>query len=336
MNKIIISRTDKIGDLVLSLSSFYMLRRMYPEAYIIVLVRNYNFPIVEHLECVNDVWCVDEFSESEMSQKLETYQPDAFIALYTDRTVAKWARASKAKYRIGPWSKLSSFFSYNKGVFQKRSRSIKNEAEYNLDLVRSLNKKLFDDIFEVNTTISIPTENSNFAKQYVKENNWQHPLVICHPFTGGSAKNITLEQYITILDRWCVDHPKATFVVTGAQNDRNGLRKFSEALSHHPNFNIFCSEKTLLDFAALINQCDVFVGASTGPTHIAGALKKKIIGIYPSKATQAPKRWGVYANNQVIYIIPDAGTKEDYSLKYFTSYNQDTEREIIYALKHFI
>ena len=40
--KIIISRTDKIGDLILSIPSFFMAKKMYPEAEIILLVRNYN------------------------------------------------------------------------------------------------------------------------------------------------------------------------------------------------------------------------------------------------------------------------------------------------------
>lgn len=329
MNKIIISRTDKIGDLVLSLSSFYTLRKMYPEAYIIVLVRNYNFPIVQHLECVNDVWCVDEFSDIEMEQKLKNYQPDAFIALYSDSKVARWARASKAKYRIGPWSKLSSFFSYNKGVFQKRSKSVKNEAAYNLDLVKSLDKKLFEANLEINTHISIPEEHLDFAKDYIAEAGWGANFVMCHPFTGGSAKNLTIEEYIDLLDALCTLYPHKSFVVSGAPNDRNGLRKFEEALAQHANFFIFCSEKTLLDFAAIIHFCELFIGASTGPTHIAGALGKKVLGIYPAKATQSPTRWGIYGNDQVQYVIPDAVVQEDYDNKTFTSYDDACKQSIL-------
>ena len=32
--KIIIARTDKIGDLILSIPSFFMLRKMYPDNFI--------------------------------------------------------------------------------------------------------------------------------------------------------------------------------------------------------------------------------------------------------------------------------------------------------------
>ena len=32
IKRILVSRTDKIGDLLLSIPSFYMLKKMYPEA----------------------------------------------------------------------------------------------------------------------------------------------------------------------------------------------------------------------------------------------------------------------------------------------------------------
>jgi len=46
---IIISRTDRIGDLILSIPAIKRMRDMYPKAQIIVLVRNYNYDIVKHL-----------------------------------------------------------------------------------------------------------------------------------------------------------------------------------------------------------------------------------------------------------------------------------------------
>ena len=41
--RIIIARTDKIGDLILSIPSFFMIRKMYPDAEITLLVRIFGF-----------------------------------------------------------------------------------------------------------------------------------------------------------------------------------------------------------------------------------------------------------------------------------------------------
>ena len=90
-----------------------------------------------------------------MIDKIAYFKADVFIALYNDSFVAKLARASKAKIKIGPLSKLSSFFTYNKGVWQKRSRSEKNEGKYNLDLIRQLDPNLLEKEYELETKIYI-------------------------------------------------------------------------------------------------------------------------------------------------------------------------------------
>ena len=150
---IIISRTDKIGDLVLSIPSFFMIKKMYPHAKLTVLVRNYNYDVVKNLPYIDRVVKIDDYSEDQLLVLVEEIKAEIFIALYTDKFVGKIARASKAKDRIGPYSKLHSYFSYNKGVFQKRSKSIQNEAEYNLDLVKRINPKLYSEKYELNTKI---------------------------------------------------------------------------------------------------------------------------------------------------------------------------------------
>ena len=80
----------------------------------------------------------------------------------------------------------------------------------------------------------------------------------------------------------------------------------------------------------------MYFGGSTGPTHIAGALQKNIVAIYPNKKTQSPTRWGVYNNPNVSYVVPDRPerkVKEDYSHKYFDSYDESVEKEILDLLE---
>ena len=48
----------------------------------------------------------------------------------------------------------------------KRSKSIKNEAEYNLDLVRKHDEKEYDEVFEINTKIYLGEENIKAAETF--------------------------------------------------------------------------------------------------------------------------------------------------------------------------
>ena len=167
IKNIIVSRTDKIGDLVLSIPSFFMVKKMYPSAKLTVLVRNYNYDVVKSLSYIDEVIKIDDYSENELEKIVKQVGAEIFIALYSDKFVAKLAKKSGAKWRVGPFSKLSSFFSYNRGVWQKRSKSVKNEAEYNLDLVRKADEKRYDEVFEINTKIYLGEENIKAAETFV-------------------------------------------------------------------------------------------------------------------------------------------------------------------------
>ena len=201
IKRILVSRTDKIGDLILSIPSFFMLKKMYPNTELVVIVRKYNVDIVKNLPYIDRIVIIDEYTKTELIKKIAYFKADVFIALYNDRYVASLARASKAKIRIGPISKLNSFFTYNRGVLQKRSLSIKNEGQYNLDLVSKLDRKRFAILYELNTKLILTDENKKVADIYFKENSIQGKCLIVNPFIGGSAKNITDEQYVSILKK---------------------------------------------------------------------------------------------------------------------------------------
>ena len=60
IKRIIVSRTDKIGDLILSIPSFFMVKKMYPKAELVVLVRKYNYEIVKNLPYVDRIIKIDD------------------------------------------------------------------------------------------------------------------------------------------------------------------------------------------------------------------------------------------------------------------------------------
>ena len=332
IKRILVARTDKIGDLVLSIPSFFMLKKMYPNAELIVLVRGYNADIVRNLSYIDRVIKIDGFTKDELLEKIAYFKADVFIALYNDSYIASLAKASKAKIKIGPISKLSSFFTYNKGIRQQRSKSIKNEAEYNLDLVAKLGKERYDEIFELNTKIELSEENRNVANLYFSENNINGKVLVVNPFMGGSAKNITDEQYINILKKVKQETPNLNIIITCHISDEERAEKLRLALAQE-NIFVFANGASILNTTAIIERANVYFGGSTGPTHIAGALGKKIVAIYPNKKTQSSTRWGIYGNTNVRYIIPDENRpKENYKNLYFDDFNSEYEDKVVNAL----
>ncbi len=329
IKRIIVSRTDKIGDLVLSIPSFFMLRKMYPEAEIVVLVRKYNYEIVKNLPCVDRVLKIDDYRQRELLEKIKHFKADVFIALYNDTFVAKLAKASRAKWRVGPLSKLNSFFTYNKGVWQKRSKSVKNEADYNLDLIRKLDPKTFEERYEINTEIFLGEKHKKAVSIFLEENNIEGQILVVNPFMGGSAKNITDDQYVELLKRVREEKPHLNIVIACHISEEERGQRVVDGIGSEKVY-LFANGGDLLNLAALIERADVYFGGSTGPTHIAGSLKRRIVALYPNKKTQHPTRWGVYGWDGVDYVIPDeGGSSEDYSHKDFDSYTEEHRKRLV-------
>ncbi|GLI57451.1 LPS heptosyltransferase [Propionigenium maris DSM 9537] len=329
IKRIIVARTDKIGDLVLSIPSFFMLRKMYPEAEIVVLVRKYNYEIVKNLPYVDRVLKIDDYRQRELLEKIKHFKADVFIALYNDTFVAKLAKASRAKWRVGPLSKINSFFTYNKGVWQKRSKSVKNEADYNLDLIRKLDPKTFEERYEINTEIFLGEEHKKAVGIFLEENSIEGQILVVNPFMGGSAKNITDDQYVELLKRVKEEKPQLNIVIACHISEEERGQRVVDGIEDEKTY-LFANGGDLLNLAALIERADVYFGGSTGPTHIAGSLKRKIVALYPNKKTQHPTRWGVYGWDGVDYVIPDEGnSSEDYSHKDFDSYSEEHRKKLI-------
>ncbi len=329
IKRIIVARTDKIGDLVLSIPSFFMLRKMYPEAEIVVLVRKYNYEIVKNLPYVDRVLKIDDYRQRELLEKIKHFKADVFIALYNDTFVAKLAKASRAKWRVGPLSKINSFFTYNKGVWQKRSKSVKNEADYNLDLIRKLDPKTFEERYEINTEIFLGEEHKKAVRIFLEENSIEGQILVVNPFMGGSAKNITDDQYVELLKRVKEEKPHLNIVIACHISEEERGQRVVDGIEDEKTY-LFANGGDLLNLAALIERADVYFGGSTGPTHIAGSLKRRIVALYPNKKTQHPTRWGVYGWDGVDYVIPDEGnSSEDYSHKDFDSYSEEHRKKLI-------
>ena len=308
---IIIARTDKIGDLVLSIPAISMVKKMYPASKLYVLVRRYNAEIVKGFPFIDGVISIDDYNEEDLIVKIRQVKADVFIALYSNNQILKLALKSGAKYRIGPLSKPLSWFVYNYGIRQHRSESIKNEAEYNLDLVKNMNKELFENQKITIEPIPYGKLNHNKIVSFLDAHSIYNYVVV-HPFSGGSTKN---------LKKW----PDKQIVISSAESDK----KEAEYIAQHCSNTYVYTAKSILELAALIDKCRLYIGASTGPSHIAGNLGKKCVCIYPAYKFLSHTRWGLYGNDaNTTYIVPDADNAEqDYKSKVFSNITDDIINE---------
>lgn len=321
---IIIARTDKIGDLVLSIPAISMVKQMYPASRLYVLVRRYNAEIVKGFPFIDGVISIDDYNEKDLTAKIRQIHADVFIALYSNNQILKLALKSGAKYRIGPLSKPLSWFVYNKGIRQHRSESIKNEAEYNLDLVKQMDKELFASKKVTIEPIPYGKLNHNKIVSFLDAHSIYNYVVV-HPFSGGSTKNFKIDEYIKLINKIHEKWPDKQIVISSSESDK----KEAEYIAQHCSNTYVYTAKSILELAALIDKCRLYIGAGTGPSHIAGNLKKKCVCIYPAYKVLSSTRWGLYGNDaNTTYIVPDINKAEqDYKSKTFDNITDDIINE---------
>ena len=295
--KILVIRNDKLGDFMLAWPALALLRRNLPQAHIAVLVPEYTAPLARICPSVDEV-IVDPRLEGEwrngraLAALLKPRAFDAVITLFSrfDTGLAAWRAGIPRRY--APATKLAQVF-YNRRIAQRRSRSEKPEYEYNQDLVRDL---LAEHGIAVIQGVEAPYlefdagEVEGLKTAFMKEHGIapRSRLVFVHAGHGGSAANLSLEQYAELVSRMYEVEPFQAVITAGPGEEASAV-KLIEMLQVPRT--LYVSNRGLVEFAKHLAFADLFISGSTGPLHLAAALGRPTAAFYPRRRSSTPLRW---------------------------------------------
>src|SRR4030065_211930 len=157
--------------------------------------------------------------------------------------------------RIAPATKIAQIF-YNRRVLQKRSQSLKHEADYNLDLLKTLG------VERTVRTVGLWTDREldEAEKRYIVAEGLSkasegHRLIGIHPGSGGSAGNWRPERYAELADRLISDYGY-TVLLAGSVKEAGLVSAGMNTMRNKPL--VYLSDN-ILNFAAILNKLSVFV-----------------------------------------------------------------------------
>lgn len=283
---------------MLAWPAFSLLKKQYPDCKVTALVPEYTRPIAEQCPWIDDI-LIDEKGKSTLSSarllasKIREKQFDTSISLFSEFRTALALWLADIPVRIAPATKIAQVL-YTHTLKQRRSRSEKPEFEYNSDLIRHYIKLNHHQPVTPQTPPfltfdkeSITLLRNNYRKKnHIEENT---KLVIIHPGSGGSAINLSLNQYAE-LSRLISKQHNVHIIITAGPGEiavANNLAALITDLSH----SIYHSSNGLIEFSKFINICDLFISGSTGPLHIAGALNISTVAFYPARRSATALRW---------------------------------------------
>jgi lipopolysaccharide heptosyltransferase II len=290
LRKILLIRTDRLGDVILSTPVAAALKRNWADAHVTFLVRQYTAEITRCHPHVDETL---EFDGAEiggdtqrLAQALRQRRFEAAVMLHPRPDLAWALWRSGIPLRIGTGYRWYSFL-FNRRVFEHRKTAARHEAEYNLRLLQPLGINASK--IEFHFTLS-QAEREKIDEKLNKLGAGAKPIIL-HPGSGGSARDWPPEYFAQLADR--AHHELGVQVIlTGAPAEKNLIAAIQRQTKSQPLS--LCGRLTIIELAVLCQRAAVFVSNSTGPLHLAVMVGTPVVAFYPPIRAARPERWGPY------------------------------------------
>lgn len=298
---ILVVRTDKIGDIVLTLPVAGILKKQFPGAKITFLVQEYTKPLVEQCSDIDEVLSLKREGSkilfSENIKMLKNHNFDLCITVSPKFKLALILKFAGIKTRIGTGYRWYSFL-FNKKIYEHRKTAERHELEYNARLLTPLDIKPEVSSESVEFNIQTSKETDSKVKQLLldKKIDLSKKCVIIHPGSGGSAVDWPQSRFLE-LTRQMAQELDINILVTGLETEKS----LCEKLVVSQNVYNLAGKFDLSEMISVIGFSEMMIANSTGPIHIAAAMKKIAVGFYPKIRVCSKERWGPYTDKKFVF-----------------------------------
>lgn len=299
---LLIVRTDRIGDVILSLPLAAEVKKVYPGCKVTFLIREYTKPLVAGNRNIDEVMTLKmsgpKISIMDNIKELRRRKFDFVLMVYPTFVLSLIIFLSRIKVRIGTGYRWYSFF-FNRKVYEHRKYAEKHELEYNLSMLSSIRIQSAGGIGKVDFELSTsPSTREKIEAQLQKAGvEIYKKIIIVHPGSGGSAVDLPLGSFRELIDL-IIRKTDVEIVLTGSKDE---ITKCEQLVAHKKVKN-FAGKFNLAELIEVIGLCSIFISNSTGPLHIASAMNKYVVGFYPKVAVCSARRWGPYSGNGVVFV----------------------------------
>jgi heptosyltransferase III len=299
---ILIVRTDRIGDVVLSLPMAELVKKKYPDCKVAYLIRNYTRALIDGNPFIDEVVIAEESDGKILFkknlEKIKSKNFDTSVVVNPTLKISLMMFLAGVINRIGTGYRWYSFL-FNNKVYEHRKYAEKHELEYNVNLLNKIDIDFKDFSDEIKFHLKVDDKSSEKINSILAEKGFKagNKIVIIHPGSGGSSVDLPKEKLVE-LTRKLSDLKNVTIVITGSKSESKLCKEFE---INQSVLNL-SGQLDLSLLKALINKADLFISNSTGPMHIAAALGVHVIGFFPKILSCSQKRWGPYTEKKTIFI----------------------------------
>lgn len=296
--RILIIRTDRVGDVVMITPMIRELRRTFPDALISALTNTNTADILINNPGLNNIITDDLKRESFRNSVIEIRKhkfTDGLLLMPTERAAYQMFLAG-IKNRIGVGKKLYEVVTFMKSVSRNKYIPLRHEADYCMDLARAIGVTADNLTPEIFLTETEKEFGKNILQNLnVSENDFK---IIIHTGSGNSSRNWSEEKYFELIKKILKKNINSKIILTAKEMSGS----FKQSITALNDERIVFAVETinrLRDLICIIANADLLIAPSTGPLHLASALKVKTIGLFCHRPMNCVKHWGALGEKAV-------------------------------------
>ncbi len=320
---ILVIRTDRIGDVVLTTPMIALLRKMYPQSKITILVTPQTREIVDGNPYLNEIMIDDRkklhkglTGYIKLIQEVKKRTFDLAIVLHTKKRTTLLCFLAGIPNRIGYKNNKLGFL-LTQGIADMRPQGIKHEVQYCLDVLNYIKKgtgeptdqsnfafhpsiKEIRSLSYLKPYVSTKKESEEwvkreFSKSEIKESD---DVIAIHPGASCISKRWPVKNFAELISKIHTKHQVKIILVGG--DDTRAIAEEISQLTSAPIID-FVGKTNLSQFISLLKHCRLLISNDSGPVHLAGALNVKVLAIFGrNQSGLNPQRWGPLGEDSVV------------------------------------
>ena len=283
IQKILVRATNWVGDAVMTTPAIHTIRKSFPSAEITLLAKSWVASLFEASPDVDRIFIFDEkgrhagaIGKWRLAKELQCEKFDAAILLQNAIEAALIAVFAKIPVRIGFNSDARGFL-LTHSVKRQPETFQKHQTEYYLDILRGIGLP----VENTGLRLSVSETDIDAGKKLLEAEGVRldKPIVGLNPSaTFGPAKQWPIERYADVAKR-LIQNDHAKVIIFGGPSDI----ALGERLQNEIDEGVVLAGKTtLMQAAAVIGLCNVFITNDSGLMHVASALQTPTVAIFGS------------------------------------------------------
>ena len=317
--RILIVRTDRVGDTTYITPAIRELRKAFPDSFIATLTQPHTSKIFinnPHLDLI----LTDDLKKENFWKVVRGLRRHKFthaLMMFPTERAAYQLFFAGIPYRVGVGHILYEVITFMKSVSRNNYNPLRHEADYCMDLARKIGVVTDNIKLEIFLSDEEKTEAIDFLEKNGITTN--DKKIFIHTGTLGSGPNWSEAKYLSLTKKLLNLLPDENykFIFTAREMTDN----FIDELKSLSNQKIFIIKDEIDDLRMMIkviSQADVFLAASTGPLHLADALEVKCVGIFCRRKVSSAKHHGVLNDVSINLEVSEENCKK------FCSADQNT------------